>query len=45
MLKHPDNDDRWRWNVVQKAGGVMEWTSPTGRVYIDTPPMPRVQFV
>lgn len=44
VLKHPDNDDRWRWDVVQKAGGVMEWTSPTGRVYIDTP-MPRVQFV
>lgn len=25
------------WRVVQKAGGVLEWTSPTGRVYPDIP--------
>lgn len=28
------------WHVEQKPGGVMEWTSPTGRTYIDTPPAP-----
>lgn len=43
-LKHPDLDDRWRWTAVQGPGGVICWTSPTGRVYIDSPP-PRVQFV
>lgn len=26
------------WKVVQLSGGVLEWTSPTGRVYIDRPP-------
>ncbi len=25
------------WSVVQKPGGVLEWTSPTGRVYPDHP--------
>jgi hypothetical protein len=25
------------WRVTQRAGGVMEWTSPTGRVYPDLP--------
>ena len=25
------------WSVVQKRGGVLEWTSPTGRVYPDHP--------
>ncbi|WP_345803155.1 DUF222 domain-containing protein [Microbacterium sp. AZCO] len=29
-----------RWRVRQLAGGVMEWTSPLGRVYIDEPPLP-----
>ena len=43
-LKHPDLDDRWRWTAVQSPGGVVTWTSPTGRVYTDAPP-PRVQFV
>lgn len=28
------------WHVEQKSGGVMEWTSPTGRTYVDTPPAP-----
>ncbi|WP_311246007.1 DUF222 domain-containing protein [Microbacterium sp. WCS2018Hpa-23] len=28
------------WHVEQKPGGVIEWTSPTGRTYIDTPPAP-----
>ncbi|MFM9653698.1 hypothetical protein ACKI1S_47575, partial [Streptomyces galilaeus] len=26
-----------RWNVRQLPGGVLEWTSPTGRTYIDEP--------
>ncbi|MEV8268538.1 DUF222 domain-containing protein [Microbacterium sp. NPDC076911] len=26
------------WRVVQHAGGVLEWTSPVGRVYTDRPP-------
>jgi hypothetical protein len=26
------------WHVDQRAGGVLEWTSPTGRSYIDKPP-------
>ena len=25
------------WSVVQKPHGILEWTSPTGRVYPDTP--------
>ncbi|KAA0959475.1 DUF222 domain-containing protein [Microbacterium sp. ANT_H45B] len=28
------------WHVEQKSGGVIEWTSPTGRIYVDTPPAP-----
>lgn len=28
------------WHVSHKAGGVLEWTSPTGRIYADTPPPP-----
>ena len=32
MLKH-----NTAWSVVQHAGGVLVWTSPTGRVYTDTP--------
>lgn len=28
------------WHVEQKPGGVVEWTSPTGRTYIDAPPAP-----
>lgn len=33
MLKHHSP-----WNVEQRHGGVLEWTSPTGREYIDRPP-------
>jgi len=33
MLKHHSP-----WHVQQRAGGVLEWTSPTGRTYIDEPP-------
>ncbi|MCR2825448.1 HNH endonuclease signature motif containing protein [Microbacterium sp. zg.Y909] len=25
------------WSVVQKPDGILEWTSPTGRVYVDIP--------
>lgn len=28
------------WHVRQLPGGVLEWTSPTGRTYIDQPPAP-----
>jgi len=28
------------WHVAQGPGGVLEWTSPTGRTYIDAPPVP-----
>ncbi|WP_282848861.1 HNH endonuclease signature motif containing protein [Microbacterium oxydans] len=33
MLKHHSP-----WHVEQRHGGVLEWTSPTGREYIDRPP-------
>ena len=26
------------WHVEQLGGGVLAWTSPTGQVYVDTPP-------
>lgn len=26
------------WHIEQREGGVLEWTSPTGRVYLDHPP-------
>lgn len=35
MLKHHSP-----WHVEQRPGGVLEWTSPTGRTYIDRPPVP-----
>ncbi|MEZ7755914.1 DUF222 domain-containing protein [Microbacterium paraoxydans] len=35
MLKHHSP-----WHVEQRPGGVLEWTSPTGRTYIDRPPPP-----
>lgn len=28
------------WHVVQLGDGLLEWTSPTGRTYIDRPPPP-----
>ncbi|GAA1974682.1 hypothetical protein [Microbacterium pumilum] len=39
VLKHASE-----WQVLQLAGGVLEWTSPTGRVYIDRPE-PTLRFV
>ncbi|TQK20598.1 uncharacterized protein DUF222 [Microbacterium sp. SLBN-154] len=32
------------WKVKQLDGGVIEWTSPTGRVYVDNPPGHGVRF-
>ena len=32
------------WKIRQLDGGVIEWTSPTGRVYIDNPPGHGVHF-
>jgi hypothetical protein len=32
------------WQVRQLDGGILEWTSPLGVVYIDRPPLP-VTFV
>ncbi len=32
------------WRVRQLDGGVLEWTSPLGRTYRDTPPVPAVHF-
>ncbi|MEI3867036.1 DUF222 domain-containing protein [Microbacterium sp. CCNWLW134] len=32
------------WNVRQLDGGVIEWTSPAGRVYTDNPPGHGVHF-
>lgn len=43
-LKHPDLLERHRWSVTQLPDGVIAWTSPMGRTYIDEPP-PRVMFV
>ena len=43
-LKHPDIDDRYRWNARQLPGGDIEWTSPLGRIYTDAAPR-RVMFV
>lgn len=33
-----------RWRVRQLDGGVLEWTSPTGRVYREDAPAPPVHF-
>lgn len=48
--RHHTQKQFTRWEVRQLAGGVLEWTSPTGRVYLDTPEpypsdhSPRVRF-
>jgi hypothetical protein len=33
------------WTVRQHPGGVLEWTSPTGRLYREDAPVPPVAFV
>lgn len=35
--RHHTQKQFTRWKVRQLAGGVLEWTSPTGRIYIDEP--------
>lgn len=35
--RHHTQKQFTRWSVRQLGAGVLEWTSPTGRVYIDTP--------
>lgn len=35
--RHHTQKQFTRWEVRQLPGGVLEWTSPTGRVYLDTP--------
>jgi len=32
------------WKVRQLGDGILQWTSPTGRTYIDEPPIPAVHF-
>ncbi len=36
-LRHHTMKHATAWSVVQLAGGILEWTSPTGRVYPDVP--------
>ena len=36
-LRHHTMKHATAWSVVQLAGGILEWTSPTGRVYTDVP--------
>ncbi|APZ34593.1 HNH endonuclease [Microbacterium aurum] len=33
------------WKVRQLSGGVLEWTSPTGRIYREDAPAPPVAFI
>jgi hypothetical protein len=35
--RHHTQKQFTRWKVRQLPGGVLEWTSPTGRVYVDDP--------
>ncbi|MGF2950110.1 HNH endonuclease signature motif containing protein [Microbacterium alcoholitolerans] len=44
VLKHPDIPERYRWTARQRPDWTIEWTSPSGRSYIDAPPR-RVMFV
>jgi Domain of unknown function (DUF222) len=39
-LKH-----QTRWTVRQSGGGNLDWTSPTGRIYTDSPPTPAATTV
>jgi len=32
------------WKVRQLGGGILQWTSPLGRIYIEEPPSPGVRF-
>lgn len=44
VLKHPDIPDGHRWTARQLPDGTIDWTSPLGRTYRDSPPR-RVMFV
>lgn len=35
--RHHSQKQFTRWRVRQRTGGVLEWTSPSGRVYADEP--------
>jgi hypothetical protein len=35
--RHHSQKQFTRWSVRQRAGGVLEWTSPSGRMYADEP--------
>ncbi|MDD7962977.1 HNH endonuclease signature motif containing protein [Microbacterium thalli] len=43
--RHHDVKHHTRWRVKQLAGGVLVWTSPTGRIYREDAPPPLVAFV
>jgi len=42
--RHHDVKHHTRWRVKQLAGGLLVWTSPTGRVYREDAPSPVVAF-
>ncbi|MDD7930630.1 HNH endonuclease signature motif containing protein [Microbacterium thalli] len=42
--RHHDVKHHTRWRVRQLAGGLLVWTSPTGRVYREDAPPPVVAF-
>ncbi|WP_102192773.1 HNH endonuclease signature motif containing protein [Microbacterium aurantiacum] len=44
ILKHPDVDERHRWDARLHPDGSIRWTSPLGNTYID-PALRRVMFV
>lgn len=44
VLKHPDIADEHRWTAWQLPDGTVDWLSPLGRTYRDSPPR-RVMFV
>ncbi|MCR2793614.1 HNH endonuclease [Microbacterium sp. zg.Y625] len=35
--RHHPVKHKTAWSVVQRPDGILEWTSPTGRVYVDVP--------
>ncbi|MDD7960725.1 HNH endonuclease signature motif containing protein, partial [Microbacterium thalli] len=42
--RHHDVKHHTRWRVRQLTGGLLVWTSPTGRVYREDAPPPVVAF-
>ncbi|MCT9819583.1 HNH endonuclease [Microbacterium sp. W1N] len=43
--RHHSLKHHTRWRVRQRGGGVLEWTSPTGRTYREDAPTPTVHFL